>query len=148
VPPHLTFGRKKITINVKLLVSKYLWIAVLLVIGLFYMALVGFGVVALVELLANRGIIQPWLGIIKMAGFITAFISLLYPMYFVKLLEEGLMRHGPVFAKGPFLSQRPMKTSVDDLPAETEQAEQGVAPNRSLPPTLNSTSSVRGSEDF
>jgi hypothetical protein len=27
-------------------------------------------------------------------------------------------------------------------------AEQGVAPNRSLPPSLNSTSSVRGSEDF
>ncbi len=27
-------------------------------------------------------------------------------------------------------------------------AEQGVAPNRSVPPTLNSTSSVRGSEDF
>jgi hypothetical protein len=28
------------------------------------------------------------------------------------------------------------------------QSEQAVAPNRSLPPTLNSTSSVRGSEDF
>ena len=28
-----------------------------------------------------------------------------------------------------------------------EDAEQSVAPNRSLPPTLNSTSSVRGSED-
>jgi len=31
---------------------------------------------------------------------------------------------------------------------DTQQAEQGVAPNRSLPPTLKSTSSVRGSEDF
>ncbi len=30
----------------------------------------------------------------------------------------------------------------------TNQAEQVVAPNRSLPPSLNSTSSVRGSEDF
>lgn len=29
-----------------------------------------------------------------------------------------------------------------------EEAEQVVAPNRSLPPSLNSTSSVRGSEDF
>jgi hypothetical protein len=28
------------------------------------------------------------------------------------------------------------------------QGEQVVAPNRSLPPTLNPTSSVRGSEDF
>jgi hypothetical protein len=31
---------------------------------------------------------------------------------------------------------------------EFQEAEQDVAPNRSLPPTLNSTSSVRGSEDF
>jgi len=31
---------------------------------------------------------------------------------------------------------------------ELDQAEQTVAPNRSLPPTLNTTSSVRGSEDF
>jgi hypothetical protein len=29
----------------------------------------------------------------------------------------------------------------------SELAEQVVAPNRSLPPSLNSTSSVRGSED-
>ena len=29
----------------------------------------------------------------------------------------------------------------------TQEAEQAVAPNRSLPPTLKSTSSVRGSED-
>jgi hypothetical protein len=34
------------------------------------------------------------------------------------------------------------------LTKKTEEAEQVVAPNRSLPPTLNSTSSVRGSEDF
>lgn len=31
--------------------------------------------------------------------------------------------------------------------SSSPQTEQGVAPNRSLPPTLNSTSSVRGSED-
>lgn len=30
---------------------------------------------------------------------------------------------------------------------ENSVGEQGVAPNRSIPPTLNSTSSVRGSED-
>ena len=29
-----------------------------------------------------------------------------------------------------------------------EEAQQGVTPNRSLPSSLNSTSSVRGSEDF
>jgi hypothetical protein len=33
-------------------------------------------------------------------------------------------------------------------PKSNEEAEQCVAPNRSLPPTLNSTSSVRGSEDL
>ena len=32
-------------------------------------------------------------------------------------------------------------------PKEQKDAQQVVAPNRSLPPTLNSTSSVRGSED-
>lgn len=31
--------------------------------------------------------------------------------------------------------------------SRTQEAEQAVAPNRSLPPSLNSTSSVRGSED-
>lgn len=131
----------------KLPVSKYLWIAVLVVVGLFYMGLVSLGVVALVELLVNRGVVQPWLGIIKMAGFITAFISLVYPMYFVKLLEEGLIRRGPVFSKGPFVPPQPTMPSMDDLPMEQERAEQAVAPNRSLPPTLNSTSSVRGSEN-
>jgi hypothetical protein len=111
------------TTNVKLRLSKYLWIAVLLVIGLFYMGLVGMGVGALIELLVNRGIAQPWLGVFKIAGFITVFVSLLYPMYFVRLIEEGLMRHGPVFAKGPFLSQRPVNSSVDAHPLDPNEAE-------------------------
>lgn len=121
----ITLFARKSTIIMKRIIAKYLWIAVLLVIGSFYMALVGFGVGAVFDWLANRGIVQPWLGIIKIAGFITACISLLYPMYFVKLLEEGLMRHGPVFAKGPFLHQRPMKNSNGDLPREPLQAESG-----------------------
>ncbi|MES2440845.1 MAG: DUF6714 family protein [Verrucomicrobiota bacterium] len=33
------------------------------------------------------------------------------------------------------------------IPEENQEGEQAVAPNRSLPPTLKSTSSVRGSED-
>ena len=98
------------------------------------MGLVAMGVGALVELLANRGITQPWLGILKMAGFVTAFVSLLYPMYFVKLIEEGLMRHGPVLAQSPFLSRRPMNTSVDDLPLESKQAEQAAPSNGDKPP--------------
>ena len=48
------------------------------------------------------------------------------------LLPAGLMLFG-----GAILGSR--KTN--------KIAEQGVAPNRSLPPTLKSTSSVRGSED-
>lgn len=39
------------------------------------------------------------------------------------------------------------KIAVNRLAQNTEEAEQVVAPNCSLPPTLNSTSSVRGSED-
>ncbi len=39
------------------------------------------------------------------------------------------------------------KIALIRLAPNTEEAEQAVAPNRSLPPTLNSTSSVRGSED-
>jgi hypothetical protein len=46
---------------------------------------------------------------------------------------------GNIIVAAIFLVRRPWNVT---------QAEQGVAPNRSLPPTLNSTSSVRGSEDF
>ncbi len=46
------------------------------------------------------------------------------------------------------LNQRLGAGALQILSQEKEEAEQGVAPNRSLPPTLNSTSSVRGSEDF
>ena len=80
------------------------------------MGLVGMGVGAMIELLVNRGIAQPWLGILKMAGFITAFVSLIYPMYFVRLIEEGVMRHGPVFGKGPFLLQRPVDSQSMLIP--------------------------------
>ena len=37
---------------------------------------------------------------------------------------------------------------LSGTPEEMKNAQQIVAPNRSLPPTLNPTSSVRGSEDF
>lgn len=43
----------------------------------------------------------------------------------------------------------PCEDSIESfLLCEDTQSEQAVAPNRSLPPTLNPASSVRGSEDF
>ncbi len=44
--------------------------------------------------------------------------------------------------------RRKQSTHHDDGMPQTVHGEQVVAPNRSLPPTLNSTSSVRGSGDF
>jgi hypothetical protein len=43
---------------------------------------------------------------------------------------------------------RSMMGFAKSLTQDLAIAEPGVVPNRSLPPTLNSTSSVRGSEDF
>jgi hypothetical protein len=51
---------------------------------------------------------------------------------------------------GKFYTYPHYDWQIDDLLLvlrETNNSEQAVAPNRSLPPTLNSTSSVRGSED-
>jgi hypothetical protein len=53
----------------------------------------------------------------------------------VDLLLEAYFRDGKI----PFHRRKA---------TQTKEAEQVVAPNRSLSPTLNSTSSVRGSEDF
>ena len=123
---HLTFGRKyEDQFGVKAILAKFSWIIVLLILGIFYMVLVGFGVGGLLELLADRGIGQPWIGMIKIAGYITAFLSLVYPMYFVKLLEDGLMRHGPVFSKGPFLSQSRQADVTNGIPNE-----QNIKPNK------------------
>ena len=102
----------------KAILAKFSWIIVLLILGVFYMVLVGYGVGGLLELLADRGIGQPWIGMIKLAGYITAFLSLVYPMYFVKLLEDGLMRHGPVFSKGTFLSQSRKADVLNEIPTE------------------------------
>ncbi|MBN8457944.1 MAG: hypothetical protein J0M04_08900 [Verrucomicrobia bacterium] len=56
----------------------------------------------------------------------------------------GAVRWGDWFTEVAFPA---FATNERTIFAKDLKGEQGVAPNRSLPPTLNSTSSVRGSED-
>ncbi|MCX6875636.1 MAG: hypothetical protein NTW21_17785 [Verrucomicrobia bacterium] len=46
-----------------------------------------------------------------------------------------------------FAAAFPIGFAIQESGKQKTQSEQGLAPNRSLPPSQNSTSSVRGSED-